>query len=175
MLQVLKTKYASGVLRDSIEQIQSEQRQVVEDYGLFKTRRLYNSIRGHYVIRSEDEDIKLTVRLLKYARFLDMKSMHRAKENVEYAPGDNRRTRQGKLRMEYLSTRKKMSARHEGYHLYNKVVFGILYHRTLPALKFGFTDDIRETMQRLLEAAGPGGEKAAEAAAIKMFRNDFAY
>lgn len=43
----------------------------------------------------------------------------------------------------------------EGYHLYNRIVFGILYNRTLAALKFGFTDDIRKSMTQILsEAAG---------------------
>lgn len=43
----------------------------------------------------------------------------------------------------------------EGYHLYNRIVFGILYNRTLSALKFGFTDDIRKSMTQILsEAAG---------------------
>ncbi|NDV46196.1 hypothetical protein D0T49_03960 [Paludibacter sp. 221] len=39
-------------------------------------------------------------------------------------------------------------------HLYNRTVWGVLYGETLPELKYGLTDEIREAIRKRLEAAG---------------------
>lgn len=39
--------------------------------------------------------------------------------------------------------------------LYNRVVWGILYHDTLGDLKFGLTEDMRRQIHAQIQAAGP--------------------
>jgi hypothetical protein len=39
--------------------------------------------------------------------------------------------------------------------LYNRVVWGILYHDTLGDLKFGLTEDLRRQIHAQIQAAGP--------------------
>lgn len=39
-------------------------------------------------------------------------------------------------------------------HLYNRTVWGVLYGETLPTLKYGFTDEMRELILKQLTEAG---------------------
>jgi hypothetical protein len=39
-------------------------------------------------------------------------------------------------------------------HLYNRAVWGVLYGETLPALRYGMTDEIRAVIRKQLEDAG---------------------
>ena len=43
--------------------------------------------------------------------------------------------------------------RREGYHLYNRIIFGHLYNITLPRLKYGFTDDVKKSITKTLSEA----------------------
>jgi hypothetical protein len=40
----------------------------------------------------------------------------------------------------------------DGYHLYNKIVFGVLYNPTINTLQWGLTEDIREAIGEDLKA-----------------------
>lgn len=44
--------------------------------------------------------------------------------------------------------------------LYNRVVWGILYHNTLGDLKFGLTEDMRRQIHAQIQAAGPVMDKS---------------
>lgn len=44
--------------------------------------------------------------------------------------------------------------------LYNRVVWGILYHDTLGDLKFGLTEDMRRQIHAQIQAAGPVMDKS---------------
>ena len=35
--------------------------------------------------------------------------------------------------------------------VYNRIIYGILYRRTFPAIRFGFTDEVREGIKKNLE------------------------
>ena len=35
--------------------------------------------------------------------------------------------------------------------VYNRIIWGILYRRTFPAIRFGFTDEVREGIKKNLE------------------------
>ncbi|WP_277247078.1 hypothetical protein [Prevotella pallens] len=35
--------------------------------------------------------------------------------------------------------------------LYNRVVWGVLYHETFPQLRYGFTDEVRKTIHDQLD------------------------
>lgn len=39
-------------------------------------------------------------------------------------------------------------------HLYNRIVWGVLYGETLPTIKYGLTDEIRESIRKQIEDAG---------------------
>lgn len=65
----------------------------------------------------------------------------------------------GKLTMRYLSYLRFLDMRdprrkvqREGFHLYNRIVFGTLYNRTVNTLQWGLTEDVKEVISRQLEA-----------------------
>jgi hypothetical protein len=45
-------------------------------------------------------------------------------------------------------------ARTTGLYIYNRIVFGRLYRYTLPRVRHGFLDSVRESLARELERAG---------------------
>lgn len=66
----------------------------------------------------------------------------------------------GKLSMSYLSYARFLDMRNpnrkikrEGYHLYNSIVFGVLYNPTVAALQFGLTDEIRTFLAEKIQEA----------------------
>jgi len=67
------------------------------------------------------------MRVLPYLRFLD----------IAYRRGNDRISK---------SKRAKLS-------IYNRVVWGVLYHETFPQLSYGFTNEIRRSIREELEAA----------------------
>jgi len=79
----------------------------------------------------------------------------------------------------------------DGYHLYNKVIFGYLYRQTLPTLKYGFTDKLKALMQNkmietmsgsmgmesalILTDMSSSGDRNAMAMVSKSLRRGFRY
>lgn len=64
-----------------------------------------------------------------------------------------------KLSMRYLAYARfldiadqRRQRKREGYHLYNRPVFGHLYGQLLPHLRYGFTEDVREEISQRLYA-----------------------
>lgn len=129
----VKTRFVSEVLRESALWIRDAQQKVAAEWNLFESGKLKGWLQGHFNVMDNDSDGKLVMRYLTYARFLDM-------------PDSRRRNREVKR---------------EGYHLYNRTVFGILYRRSLPYLKYGLTDDIRKTTGQALANAVGSREYAA--------------
>lgn len=121
----IKSEYVSQVLRESAMAIREGQNQVAEEWNLFDTGRLKDWLQGHFSFQSQAGGGKLSMRYLKYARFLDMK--------------DDRRSQ--KL------------AKREGYHLYNHLVFGIIYNKTLDEIRYGLTDDIKQSITAAIQKA----------------------
>lgn len=68
----------------------------------------------------------------------------------------------GSLTMTYLTyarfldmADKRRKVKKEGYGLYNKTVFGIIYGETLNSLKFGFTEEMAKDIEnRIIEIVG---------------------
>lgn len=53
----------------------------------------------------------------------------------------------GKLTMGYLNYARFLDMRkNKGYHLYNKTVFGMLYGRMVPKLRYGLTQDVQRAI-----------------------------
>ena len=72
-----------------------------------------------------DHSQTIFVRLLPYLRFLDMQYRHR-------------NDRVAKFKRRNLA-------------LYNRVVWGVLYHETFPELRYGFNDEVRKEIREQLE------------------------
>lgn len=118
----IKTAFRSSILRESAEMIRTEQTQIASEWNLMRTGRLQSELSmQHFSVRDFETGARLTMRVLTYMRFLDMKGL--AKGN----------------------------AKRQAYHLYNKVVFGYLYNQTMPALKYGFTNEVQNLIRNKIK------------------------
>lgn len=54
------------------------------------------------------------------------------------------------LRFLDIKNRKDKLGLRRDFSVYNKVIWGVLYHETLPALRYGFTEDIKRAIHRQL-------------------------
>jgi hypothetical protein len=142
----IKTEFVSSVLKKTAEEIRDAQSKVAEEWSLFEkgSGELKRWLQGHFSVADQEGGAKLSMRYLAYARFLDI-------------PDPRRRVRRLKR---------------EGYHLYNRIVFGILYRDTQQTLRYGFTEEIqREIGAKLVEAVG--GERNAAALISKSMRKGY--
>jgi hypothetical protein len=122
----VETQFISEVMADTARVIREMQQETADAWNLFKTGELKKSLQGHFSVNNQDGGARLSMRYLTYARFLDMKD-----------PG------------------RSITKSREGYHLYNRIVFGVLYNQTLPKLRYGFTEEVKQAIySRLLEAVG---------------------
>lgn len=120
----IKTEYRSQILRDSALLIRKMQTQVADDWDLFESGTMKRSLQGHFSVVDIDTGAQLSMRYLNYIRFLDM-------------PSPLRHNRQLKK---------------QGYELYNKIIWGYIYRQTMPALKYGLTEDMQQLMRnKILE------------------------
>ena len=119
----IKTAFVSAVLRQDAEFIRQQQNKIATDWNLFDTGELQKSLQGHFSVADLEGGAALSMRYLTYFRFLDM-------------PSNNRMVRHIKR---------------EGYHAYNRTVFGILYNNTMPRLKYGFTEEVEQQIRQQLE------------------------
>lgn len=121
----IKTVFVSAVLRETAERIRIEQNEVVDAWDLFESGTLKSMLRGHFSVDNNEGGAKLSMRYLNYFRFLDM-------------PDSRRRLRQLKR---------------EGYHTYNKIVFGTIYNYGLPEIQYGLTKQIHEQITGAINTA----------------------
>lgn len=91
-----------------------------------RSGRLLTSLSKHSSNTSiSGESYTVFVRILPYLRFLDMAYRQR-------------NDRIAKFKRRNLA-------------LYNRVVWGVLYHEIFPQLRFGFTDEVRKTIHDQLQ------------------------
>jgi len=127
----VKTAFRSQILRESAILIRTMQNKVADDNNLFESGTLKQSLQGHFSVGDFASGSQMSMSYLTYARFLDIR--------------DGRR--------------KTPKAKREGYHLYNRTIFGYLYRQTMPQLKYGFTEEAQDlTRRRIIQAmtGGPG-------------------
>lgn len=67
---------------------------------------------------------------------------------------------------------KRRRLKKEGYSLYNRIVYGILYNKALPELKYGFTKDVQQIIAANIDAAMTG-DRFAQAAIAKKLREGY--
>lgn len=136
----IKTAFVSAVLRETAERIREDQNRVVDEWNLFESGTLKNSLQGNFSVGAEGESGQLRMRYLTYFRFLDM-------------PDPRRESRR---------------AKREGYHNYNQIVFGNLYNYGLPELQYGFTKEVYEQITGELEKAFPLGTNKYQRAEMML-------
>lgn len=123
---LIKKKFVHETLQEGILQIYSTQENVVRNNYRRRTGRLMTMLSAHsFDSRISGENRTIFVRILPYLRFLDMQYRQR-------------NDRISKFKRRNLA-------------LYNRVVWGVLYHETFPKLCYGFTDEVRQGIKRELE------------------------
>ncbi len=123
---LIKKKFVHDTLKAGINKIYTTQENVVRSNFHSHTGRLLTSLSAHsYDSEISEESSIIYLRLLPYLRFLDM----------QY------RTRKDKIAK---VKRRKLA-------LYNRVVWGVLYHETFPTIRYGLTDEVRESINQELK------------------------
>lgn len=123
---LIKKKFVHDTLKAGINKIYTTQENVVRSNFHSHTGRLLTSLSAHsYDSEISEESSIIYLRLLPYLRFLDM----------QY------RTRKDKIAK---VKRRKLA-------LYNRVVWGVLYHETFPTIRYGLTDEVRDSINQDLK------------------------
>ena len=123
---LIRKKFVHDTLQQGISKIYATQESVVRSIYQFRSGRLLTSLSKHSSnTKISDESYTVFVRILPYLRFLDMACRQR-------------NDRIAKFKRRNLA-------------LYNRVVWGALYHETFPQLRFGFTDEVRKALHDQLQ------------------------
>lgn len=123
---LVKKKFVHETLQEGILKIYSTQENVVRNNFQRRTGRLLTTLSAHsFDSQISGENRTIFVRILPYLRFLDMQYRQR-------------NDRISKFKRRNLA-------------LYNRVVWGVLYHETFPKLRYGFNDEVRNSIRQELE------------------------
>ena len=124
---LIKKKFIHQLLQRGMEQIYAAQEKVITGELDTRTGQLRQwALRRQYDMRiSSSGDNTINVRFYPYHRFIDM--MYR-----------DRKDRVSKYKRSKIA-------------VYNRIIYGILYRRTFPAIRFGFTDEVREGIRKNFE------------------------
>lgn len=121
---LVRKKFVHDTLQKGLLKIYATQESVVRSNYQLRSRRLITLLSKHSFESSITSDSHtIFVRILPYLRFLDMAY---------------RRNDLSKFKRRNLA-------------LYNRVVWGVLYHETFPQLRYGFTDEVRKIIHDQLE------------------------
>lgn len=123
---LVRKKFVHDTLKEGILKIYSTQERVVRTNFQRRTGRLMTLLSKHsYDSHLLEHSQTIFVRILPYLRFLDMQYRHR-------------NDRISKFKRRNLA-------------LYNRVIWGVLYHETFPDLRAGFNDEVRREIREQLE------------------------
>ena len=123
---LIRKKFIHDTLKQGILQIYSTQENVVRTNFQRHTGRLLTKLSAHsYDSQLSEHSQTIFVRILPYLRFLDMQYRRR-------------NDRIAKFKRRNLA-------------LYNRVIWGVLYHETFPDLRAGFNDEVRQQIRQQLE------------------------
>ena len=125
---LIRKKFVHDTLQKGILRIYNTQENVVRTNFQKRTGRLMTRLSAHsYDSQLSDHSQTIFVRILPYLRFLDMQYRRR-------------NDRIAKFKRRNLA-------------LYNRVVWGVLYHETFPELRAGFNDEVRSQIRQQLQQA----------------------
>ena len=124
---IIKKKFIHEQLKRGISQIYSAQEKVITGELDARSGRLrqWASVGAYDMRIGSSGDYTINVRFLPYLRFIDM--MYRTHKDR-------------------VSRYKRAQTA-----VYNRVIWGIFYRKTFPAIRFGFTDEVRQGIKERLE------------------------
>lgn len=127
--ELIRKEFVHQTMSAGINRIYQTQQNVVATYLQQRSGELSaHLMRRPFTNYSDNGKEIYCVRILPYLRFLD----------ISY--------REGRTDRVSRHIRSQLA-------LYNRVVWGVLYHDTFPELQYGFTEQIRDTIRQQLEQA----------------------
>lgn len=123
-----KILFASRLLNEKVGKIYNLQSAVVDKWNLFDRGELKRATAGGRNFTISNDDNSANASL-RYLAYTRFLDM-----------ADPRRS---KMR--------------EGYHLYNRILYGILYNEIIPGLRYGYLDQVRDQMKAEIKAAMEAG------------------
>lgn len=126
--QLIRTRFVHDVMSKGINTIYETQEQVVRKNLKIRSGNLLSHLQSRpFTSSSSDGKDIYYIRIFPYIRFLD----------INYRRGNDRISRHVRSNMA----------------LYNRVVWGVLYHETFPEIQYGFTEQVRSSIRKELEQA----------------------
>lgn len=126
--QLIRNKFIADVMSQGINKIYETQENVVRTYLNTRSGDLVAHLqRRPFTSQGTDNNQVYYMRIFPYLRFLD----------INYRRGSDRISRHIRNNLA----------------LYNRVVWGVLYHETFPEIKYGYTQEIRSSIRQELEQA----------------------
>lgn len=126
--QLIHNKFIADVMSQGINKIYETQENVVRTYLNTRSGDLVAHLqRRPFTSQGTDNNQVYYMRIFPYLRFLD----------INYRRGSDRISRHIRSNLA----------------LYNRVVWGVLYHETFPEIKYGYTQEIRSSIRQELEQA----------------------
>ena len=126
--QLIRNKFIADVMSQGINKIYETQENVVRTYLNTRSGVLVAHLqRRPFTSQGTDNNQVYYMRIFPYLRFLD----------INYRRGSDRISRHIRSNLA----------------LYNRVVWGVLYHETFPEIKYGYTQEIRSSIRQELEQA----------------------
>lgn len=126
--QLIRNKFIADVMSQGINKIYETQENVVRTYLNTRSGDLVAHLqRRPFTSQGTDNNQVYYMRIFPYLRFLD----------INYRRGSDRISRHIRSNLA----------------LYNRVVWGVLYHETFPKIKYGYTQEIRSSIRQELEQA----------------------
>lgn len=126
--QLIRNKFIADVMSQGINKIYETQENVVRTYLNTRSGDLVAHLqRRPFTSQNSDNKQVYYMRIFPYLRFLD----------INYRRGSDRISRHIRSNLA----------------LYNRVVWGVLYHETFPEIKYGYAQEIRSSIRQELEQA----------------------
>lgn len=125
---LIKQRFVHDTMSQGINLIYETQERVARTYLQTRTGNLLAHLqRRSFTSQESGSKAQYFIRIFPYLRFLD----------IAYRKESDRISRH---------VRKNLA-------LYNRAVWGVLYHETFPELRYGFNDEIRRSIRKELEDA----------------------
>lgn len=126
--ELIKKRFVHDTISQGINLIYETQEKVVRTYLKTRSGSLLSHLQRRPFTFQESGDKQIYyMRIFPYLRYLD----------IAYRKGNDRISRHIRSNLA----------------LYNRTVWGVLYHEIFPELRYGFTDEIRSSIRRELEQA----------------------